>query len=228
MKDLTGLKFGRLKVIKYSHKDEKNSFWKCRCDCGKIKIISKCNFKSVKSCGCLKKEINHGLSEDPLYGIAKDQKSRCENKNDKKYNIYGGRGIKFKFNSLQEAVKYYKTLGPKPGHGYSLDREDNDGNYEVDNMRWLDLSGQALNRSVQKNKIHSKFRGVSFVTDQNLWRTRIAANGKSIYIGKFRSELAAAEAYLNKYFELHQKWPPEYSKTPLCYKTPLHHLGLIK
>jgi len=169
----------------------------------------------------------HGLRKHPLYRTVINQRLRCENPKTVKFKNHGGRGIEFKFKSIEEAIKYYETLGPKPGPDYTLDRLDNDGHYEFGNMGWADRSEQGINKRKKENTF-SKFRGIFFMKNANRWIAEIKWHKKKSHIGCFKTELEAASAYLEKYFELHKKWPPEYSKTPLCYKTPLHHLGLIK
>ncbi len=69
-------------------------------------------------------------------------KYRSTNPNDRKWENYGGRGIRFLFDSFDE---FLKELGPRP-EGLSLDRIDNDGNYEPGNVRWATPSQQNSNR----------------------------------------------------------------------------------
>jgi hypothetical protein len=70
-------------------------------------------------------------------------KGRCTNVHNKDYLDYGGRGIKFLFNAFQE---FFTELGSKPSHQHSLDRKDNDGNYEPGNVRWATKVEQRNNR----------------------------------------------------------------------------------
>ena len=76
-------------------------------------------------------------------------KERCNNKNHISFQNYGGRGIEFRFNSFTE---FLDELGPRPV-GYSLDRINNDGHYEVGNVRWSSLKDQALNRNNLKGVV---------------------------------------------------------------------------
>lgn len=69
-------------------------------------------------------------------------KSRCNNPNDQRYNDYGGRGIKFKFKNFEQ---WFAELGPKPSPQHSVDRKNNDGNYEPGNLRWATSSEQRKN-----------------------------------------------------------------------------------
>ena len=76
------------------------------------------------------------LSTTVEYKAFYDAKNRCTNPNIKRFNDYGGRGIKFCFNNFYD---FYKEVGPRP-NGFHLDRIDNDGNYEVGNVRWVNRS----------------------------------------------------------------------------------------
>ena len=102
-KNLLNQKFGRLMVIKYAGKTQKNkSLWLCQCNCGNKKVIKGNNLNSshTRSCGCLNKEISikthtkHGLYKHPLYRIWAGVLQRCYNVNDTGYKWYGKRGIK--------------------------------------------------------------------------------------------------------------------------------------
>ena len=82
-------------------------------------------------------------SRSPEYKAYKAAKQRCQNPAKDKYAYYGGRGIKFLFNSFTE---FYAELGPKPTPEHSIDRINNDGHYEVGNVRWSTRKEQRSNR----------------------------------------------------------------------------------
>lgn len=84
----------------------------------------------------------HGMSSSPEYRSYKAAKRRCNNPNDKWYHIYGGRGIKFLFKSFEE---FYNEVGPKPTPDHTIDRINNDKNYESGNIRWATRSEQFKN-----------------------------------------------------------------------------------
>lgn len=159
--DLTGQKFGRLTVIeraeKPCHVHDAAAYWKCRCDCGKEKIVSGKNLMYGKSlsCGCLSKEVarklhlKHKAHNTSLYNRWTNMKHRCLNPNNTSYKYYGGRGItvceewRNDFQAFYDYVSKLPHFGEK---GYSLDRINNDGNYEPGNVRWATAKEQANNR----------------------------------------------------------------------------------
>ena len=157
-KDLTGQKFGRLTVLHLA--DEKTTSrrrrWVCRCECGRTVIVQNYSLTSgnTKSCGCLRLENNrkvrktHGLSRTPIYRVWGCMIARCRNPRDHKYTDYGGRGIKvcdswLNFASFYSDVSKMEHFGEK---GYTLDRINNDGDYEPKNVRWANLKTQGRNK----------------------------------------------------------------------------------
>jgi len=93
----------------------------------------------------------HGLRRKKIYLSYHGAKQRCNNPNAPRYEDYGGRGIEFRFKSIVELFNY---LGDRP-EGLTLDRIDNDGHYEIGNVRWATYSEQ--NRNQRKPKPHNKF-----------------------------------------------------------------------
>jgi hypothetical protein len=160
-KDLTGMVFGKLTVLVYSHTN-RFAYWRCKCECGNETVVSSGNLKSggVKSCGCLVGEIGkqtiksaymaitkHNKSKTRLYNIWTNMKQRCGNFKNKDYNRYGGRGIKvcpeWK-NDFQAFYDWAMANGYK--QDLQLDRIDNDKGYSPENSRWVNCYTQANNR----------------------------------------------------------------------------------
>lgn len=158
--DLTGQKFGMLLVLERTKNKGEKVAWKCKCDCGNTTIATSSDLKqgNTKSCGCLNHKpcnLRHGHCYNSVYKTYCNMKTRCFNKNDIRYKDYGGRGItvceEWK-NSFQAFYDYVSKLPHFNEKGYSLDRINNDGNYEPDNVRWATAKTQANNRRNSKRK----------------------------------------------------------------------------
>lgn len=152
-KDLTGQRFGKLIVIKKMENDKDNKIkWLCKCDCGNIAIVSGKDLQRAhtKSCGCLHEK--HSKSETRLYRVWRGMKARCLNSKYPYYSNYGGRGItvcdEWK-NDFQVFCEWAMKNGydeKAPRGECTLDRIDNNGNYEPNNCRWTTNKQQSRNR----------------------------------------------------------------------------------
>lgn len=148
--DLTGERFGRLTVISFAYSKNKQTYWLCRCDCGKEKIIQRSSLLrgETKSCGCYNadKQKTHGMTKSRLYNIWSLMKARCERKNCPSYKNYGARGISICM-EWKDFLKFYQW---SQENGYSnsltLDRINVDGNYEPANCRWASKQVQMYNK----------------------------------------------------------------------------------
>ena len=158
--DLTGRRFGRLVAVVCEGSDSSGATWRCRCDCGQERVANASSLSNGRttSCGCLKRErakslrIDNGAhGESPAncrtseYGSWLSMRSRCNNRNSKKYKDYGERGITVdpRWDSFQN---FLEDMGRKPGPGYSIDREDNSLGYSKKNCRWATGVEQANNK----------------------------------------------------------------------------------
>lgn len=164
IEDLTGQKFGNLTVVERVGTDKiVNAFWVCKCDCGNITqpiITPALKNGFIKNCGhCVEKRVKKHTAklstEHPrIYNVWHAMKVRCYNPNSKKYKCYGGRGIKVCNEWLNSFEAFYKwAMSNGYAENLTIDRIDNDGNYEPSNCRWITNKEQQNNRS--NNKIIS-------------------------------------------------------------------------
>lgn len=162
LRDRTGEKIGRLTVLhRLPAEPGKRPRWVCECECGTVKSIKAGDLPKVVSCGCFLIEnrhnvIKHGMTRKngqkmpTEYRIWAGMKTRCLNKKSKPYKNYGGRGITICERWKDSFANFLADVGPRP-KGMSLDRIDNDGNYEPGNVRWATHKQQANNRRQRKN-----------------------------------------------------------------------------
>lgn len=153
--NIVGFKFNKLTVTSFSHID-KRAYWNCICECGNEKIVRGAHLKSgyTKSCGCLMKNINikHGLYNTPENKCWRGIKERCFNSKNPAFKNYGGRGITMCEKWVNSFEEFLKDMGKRPSSKYSIDRINNNGNYEPSNCKWSTVLEQNNNKRNNKAK----------------------------------------------------------------------------
>jgi hypothetical protein len=179
--DLTGQRFSRLVVLGFGEaRSYGTKIWICKCDCGNLANVSGQGLISGKtrSCGCLKTEnaktlfTTHGQSQTPEYRSWASAKNRVTNPNNAGWEDYGGRGITMCQEWLNDFQAFYDYIGPKPEPKikYSIDRINNDGNYEPGNVRWATRYEQVTNVRPRINtQTHCK-RGHEFTIENTRFK----------------------------------------------------------
>ena len=152
--DLTGKRFGKLTVIERTQNDlSYGSKWLCRCDCGNTVVVLSNNLRrgNTRSCGCLKLDLQtkHGKWGSKVYKAWDNMRERCVSSAPRYEKYYGARGISVCDEWMESFDAFYEYVSALPHfgeNGRSLDRINNDGNYEPGNVRWATASEQMRNR----------------------------------------------------------------------------------
>lgn len=161
IRKFTGTKLGKLTAIQFVRSTPKTQIWLFKCDCGNFKEAKKHEFLRVwpRSCGCAPKKAKHGMTRkifsnrsSPTYNSWSSMNVRCFNKKVKDYIRYGGRGITV-CDRWKDFSLFLEDMGERPPNT-SLERINNNGNYEPSNCKWGSMREQSRNKRNSKTVIY--------------------------------------------------------------------------
>ncbi len=199
--DRTGQRYGSLLVLRKARhggaRNARHTFWECRCDCGRTTIVSSGHLTQgdTRSCGCMgsRKTIGdrrrtHGMSGTPIYKVWRAMIVRCTDPKACSYERYGGRGILVCERWLHSFDAFFADMGPTYRSGLTLERKNNNGNYEPGNCRWATIYEQANNK--RGNRLIT-FRGTTLTAAQ--WGRKLGISGLRV-AARLRSGWSIARA----------------------------------
>lgn len=201
--DITGQRFGRLTAIECVGSNGRSSArWIFKCDCGNTTITESTSVRRgvTKSCGCLNQELRksrakHGMIGTAPYNAWIHMRQRCNNPRCKEYRNYGERGISIcpEWDTFEEFWKWSKANGYKPG--LTIDRIDNNGNYEPSNCRWVTMEVQENNK---RNNHFILFNGEKMTISQCARKANVSRNSLNWRLMKGMSADEAVTDIYNK------------------------------
>lgn len=180
--DLVGKQFSALTVLRFAGSRPNPTkgvrcFWLCRCECGNETEIDGGSLRrgSTKSCGCHQHAGIHGMSEHPLYAVWLGIKQRCYNPNADCYSDYGGRGVRMLEEWRESFAAFYAYVGDRPSPLHTIERMNNDGNYEPGNVKWATRSEQ--NENTRQTRLIT-FNGITLSLGK--WARRAGLQRKTL------------------------------------------------
>ena len=199
--DLTDQTFFKLKVLRKNPENTKQGTarWDCLCECGNMITVTGGNLRlgCTNSCGCYQSEvarqsiaklpsnkIENNIRRTPEYKTWKNIKQRCFNENIPCYSRYGGRGIIVDERWVNSFDNFLEDMGQRPSDQHSIERQNNDGNYEPNNCIWATIEEQANNRSTNTYYV---FEGESLTVAQIARETGIPATNLRARLSRGRT-----------------------------------------
>lgn len=215
--NLQGKRFGKLLVLSLNRVDG-NAHWDCLCDCGNKTVVrgNLLNYGSIISCGCAQKEKareirkTHGMSRTKIYKAWFAMKDRCYNKSHSSYKNYGGRGILVCDKWRVSFENFISDMGERPSPKHSIDRIDNNGNYEPSNCRWATKKQQCANK---RNNFIIEFFGIKMT--RGYWAEEL---GVSVGYLMWNMKIKSIEEILNSK-KCKNKWNSMKAKRGITSKT---------
>lgn len=157
--DMTDRICQRLTVLDHWNRKNGKIYWDCRCSCGVLVSVNGAKLRSglTGSCGCLHRDkiTKHNYHNSPTYTSWQSMKDRCLNPNNVRYKHYGMRGITICQRWTGSFANFLADMGEQPSLHYTIDRRDNDGNYEPSNCRWITRQQQNRNTSRSRYLTHN-------------------------------------------------------------------------
>jgi hypothetical protein len=141
-------------------------------------------------------------SKTPEYMVWKQMRYRCTKRNHKTFHSYGGRGVTVCKEWSESFDKFIEDMGPRP-KGYQIDRTDNNKGYYKENCKWVTREENNKNKAW----LNGKYLLGASMTERGNFRSRIKIEGKTYFIGYFKTEIKAQDAYLKIYKEWFGKLP---------------------
>jgi len=188
-----GTKFGRLTIIEICQphvqkNGRKRTVVLCQCECGNVKRLKLEHLQNgnTRSCGCLHKEImkikKHGLMDHPLYSVWNDLKKRCYNKKNNRYKDWGFRGIEI-CDEWKTNFKCFYDWCLKNGweEKLQIDRENNNGNYEPSNCRFITAQINNENKRLIQTNNKTGYRGVFYRKRDFCYGCCVGHKNKNVY-----------------------------------------------